>query len=379
MAEQDTGQERTEQPTPKRLEDARKKGQVLRAREFNTLVMMLGASITVYLFGDYLARHVLALMSELLQLERELAYDKGLAIKQALGAVRAFLVAQIPLFVLMMVAVFCGPALIGGLRLSAEAVGIKPEHLNPLKGLQRMFSMNSLFELVKSMLKVAWLSVVAYLVSLALYEQVVGLGRLPVSEGIEASSGMLMLALLLLSVALIPVAMMDVPYQIWSHLKKLRMTRQEVKDEMKEMEGSPELRARIRQQQREMAQRRMMDEVPRADVIITNPTHFAVALRYETGGQGAPKVVAKGMENVAARIREIAVANGVPLFSAPPLARALYHSTELDQHIPAGLYVAVARILAYVYSLRAAAGSYEVPTAPTDLPVPDEFLNRERQ
>jgi flagellar biosynthetic protein FlhB len=378
MAEQDSGQERTEQPTPKRLEDARKNGQILRAREFNTLVMMLAASLTVYLFGDRIAQSCLALLRDLLELERDVVFDRGLAINQAFVAAERFLLAQVPLFVIMGLAVFCGPAMVGGIRLSAEALAIKPDRVDPLKGLQRMFSLNALLELGKSMLKVSWLCVVVWLVSMQYFDQVIGLGRNVAEQGIERAAGLLMLAMLLLSVALVPIAMLDVPHQIWEHLKKLRMTRQEVRDEMKETEGSPELRARIRQQQREVAQRRMMDEVPHADVVITNPTHFAVALRYDPGAQGAPKVVAKGRGHVAARIRELAVENGVPLFSAPPLARALYRSTELQQHIPAGLYLAVARVLAYVYQLRRSAGSYDVPPLPADLPIPDEFLKRDR-
>jgi flagellar biosynthetic protein FlhB len=178
-----------------------------------------------------------------------------------------------------------------------------------------------------------------------------------------------------LAAILVVIAAIDVPFQLWEHARQLRMTRQELKDELKETEGQPEVRGRIRQVQREMARRRMMEEVPKADVVVTNPTHYAVALRYEQGGAGAPTVVAKGADLVAFHIREIATRHKVPLFSAPPLARALYFSTRLGQEIPAGLYVAVARVLAYVYRLRRPEPGLR-PTRPTELPVPDELLQR---
>jgi flagellar biosynthesis protein FlhB len=183
---------------------------------------------------------------------------------------------------------------------------------------------------------------------------------------------------LMLAASLILVALVDVPFQLWNHQKQLRMTKQEIKDEFKETEGKPEVKSKIRQTQMEISRRRMMAEVPKADVVVTNPTHYAVALRYDQKGMGAPRVVAKGADLVAAEIRELARKAGVPLFAAPPLARALYYSTRLDQEIPAGLYVAVAQVLAYVYQLRNARrqGRATRPLPPQDLPVPDELLRR---
>jgi len=378
MAEQDSGQERTEQPTSKRLDDARKKGQVLRSRELNTLLTTLGAAAALLAFGGAMGERLVDSTRRLMTLDRVLAFDSRLMLMQVYDAAADVVRIQLPLFAAVAVAAFAGPAVIGGIRFSAEAMGLKLERLDPLKGVTRMFSLNSLVEVAKSLLKVAWLGAIAWAVGAALEERILALGRLPLEAALVDALWMLALALLILSIALVPIAAIDVPHQWWQHMSKLKMTRQEVRDEMKDVEGNPEIKSRVRQQQRELAQRRMMEEVPTADVVITNPTHFAVALRYDPRGNAAPRVVAKGVDLVAERIRAVARDSAVPLFEAPPLARALYWSTELNHTIPGGLYVAVARVLAYVYQLRAAAHPYDAPKRPTDLPVPEEFLARER-
>jgi len=378
MAEQETGQERTEQPTPKRLDDARKKGQVLRSRELNTLLSMIGASAALLFLGAGMGHDILDSTRRLLTVERELAFDKALVFARLAEAARDAILAQVPLFAAMLAVSLVGPAVVGGVRFSAEAMGLKVERLDPIKGIKRMFGPNALVEVAKSLLKVAWLGVVAVLVARNLQAEVMAVADMPVVAAIEHCMSLLAFALLALSLALTPIAAIDLPHQIWQHLSKLRMTRQEVKDELKETDGNPEVKGRIRAQQRELSQRRMMEEVPHADVVITNPTHFAVALRYDPRGEGAPTVVAKGVDHVAERIRAVAASNGVPVFEAPPLARAVYWSTEIDHSIPSGLYVAVARVLAHVYQLRAATHPYDAPPPPKDLPVPDEFLARER-
>jgi flagellar biosynthetic protein FlhB len=379
MAEHDSGQERTEQPTPKRLEDARKKGQVLRSREFNTLVTTLGASTVLLVFGSMMGENLMRTTRQLMVVDRALAYDTALLRMRIFDSALELLHTQMPLFLAMLAVSFLGPAAVGGIRIGTEALNLKPEHLDPVKGVKRMFSLNSLIEVAKSLLKVAWLGTVAWLVGSALEDRILALGRLPAEQALPDALWLLALSLLSLSLALVPIAAIDVPHQIWQHINKLKMTRQEVRDELKEVEGNPELKSRIRQQQREIANRRMMEEVPHADVVITNPTHFAVALRYDPNGANAPTVVAKGVDHVAERIRAVARSNDITLFEAPPLARALYWSTDLGQSIPAGLYVAVARILAYVYQLRGARRPYDAPARPTDLPVPDEFLAKERR
>ncbi|MFT5173475.1 MAG: flagellar biosynthetic protein FlhB [Gammaproteobacteria bacterium] len=379
MAEQDSAQERTEEPTQKRLDESRDKGEVLRSRELNTLISMVGASVAMITLGATLASDVMQLMRSLLSVDHARAHDKVLAFKQLSDAVHDAIVLQVPFFVAMTVVAFAGPAMLGGIHIGAESLGFKFNKLDPIQGVARMFSPNSLIEVVKSLLKVGWLGLVGVMVGQTMSNDVLSVGRLPVASAIEQCMSSLMYALLALSLALIPIAGIDVPHQWWQHMKKLRMTRQEIKDEMKETDGNPQMKGRVRQQQRELSQRRMMDEVPHADVVITNPTHFAVALRYDPGGAGAPSVVAKGEGHIAARIRSIARENDVALFEAPPLARALFWSTELNDSIPAGLYVSVARVLAYVYQLRAATHAYRSPPRPSDLPIPKEFLQKDRQ
>jgi len=376
VAEHDSGQERTERPTPKRLEDARRKGQVLRSRELNTLLSMLGVSAVVYFLGAGVGAGLVEETRRLLSVERALAHDQALAYARLAEAFERAIRLQLPLFAAMAAASFLGPAVLGGIGASAEAVAFKPERLDPVKGLGRLFGPNALAEAAKALLKLAWLGLVSVAVGRLIAPEVLALGQLPAGAGVAQGLSLLAFVLLALSAALVPIAAIDAPHQAWRHLQQLRMTRQEVKDELKETDGNPEMKSRLRQQQRTLAQGRMMHEVPDADVVITNPTHFAVALRYDPRGQGAPTVIAKGVDRVAVHIRELALAHGVPLFEAAPLARALHASTELGQSIPAGLYVAVARVLAYVYQLRAARHRpYEAPPPPADLPVPEEFLS----
>ncbi len=379
MAESETGQERTEEPTHKRLQDARDKGEVLRSKEFNTFIMMLGVSVALAVAGSAMGTQFVTLTRGLLSIDPSLAFDRQRVFGHALTAAWEIISLQVPLFAVVIIAAIVGPAVLGGIRVGSESLNPKWQQLNPLKGLGRMVSLNALFELVKTLLKVFWLGLVIILVGYSLFGRIVQLGVMPVSVAVPEALSLIAISLFTLTVALVPIAAIDMPHQIWQYLKKLRMTRQELRDENKELEGKPEVKSRIRQLQRELANRRMMEEVPTADVVITNPTQYAVALRYDADGQGAPTVVARGAGVIAARIREIACAHNVPLFSAPPLARAIYFSTQLNQTIPAGLYVAVARVLAYIFQLRAGTGGpFQAPRQPTDLPVPDEYLKRDR-
>jgi len=379
MAESESGQERTEQPTQKRLQDARDKGEVLRSKDFNTFIMMLGVSVALAMAGSYMGAQFLKLTRSLLSFDPSLAFDSQRVFGHVLVTAWEVIVLQVPLFAVVIIAAIAGPAMLGGIRVGSESLNPKWQQLNPLKGLGRMASWNTLIELSKTLLKVIWLALVVIYVGYSLFGRIVQLGVMPVSTSVPQALSLISFSLFALTAALVPVAAIDMPQQIWQYLKKLRMTRQELRDENKELEGKPEVKGRIRQLQRELANRRMMEEVPTADVVVTNPTHYAVALRYDADGQGAPTVVARGAGEIAARIREIAGAHNVPLFSAPPLARAIYFSTQLNHTIPAGLYVAVARVLAYIFQLRASTGGpFQTPHQPTDLPVPDEFLKRDR-
>ncbi|MFZ5514030.1 MAG: flagellar biosynthesis protein FlhB [Pseudomonadota bacterium] len=355
MAEQpDSGQERTEAPTPKRQREAREQGQIARSRELGTTLVLIVSAAGLLLLGPATAAALLEELRTGLSLTREMIFDP-LWMTRGLGemAWRGFL-AILPLIGLLMLAAFLAPLLMGGIGFSWKALEPKFERIDPLKGLQRMFALRALIELIKSIIKFLLVGAVAVLVIWLELDDLLRLGLTDPRGGLLAAMEILGWGFLLMSVSTLLIAAFDVPYQWWEHIKQLRMTKQEIRDEFKETEGKPEVKQKIRQLQMQAAQRRMMQEVPKADVIITNPTHFAVALRYDAARGDAPIVVAKGRDLVAARIREIGEEHGVLVFSAPPLARALYQTTDLNQPIPAELYRAVAQVLAYVYQLNEA-------------------------
>lgn len=351
MADEQSQQERTERATPKRREDARKKGDVPRSRELTmTLVMLSGATAILMLaapMGGSLVMH----FREALVIDRARVFDTG-QMAVALGETAAGILGGLaPLAAILIGAVFLGSLLIGGWSFSVEAVAPKLERIDPLKGCKRLFSANSLNELLKALAKFAVVGAIAMAWLWYSIEDLSGLGRESVELGIAHAFRICGMSLLVVSTGLLLIAGADVPFQLWQYQKKLRMTRQQVKEEFRETEGRPEVKSRIRMLQQQVATRRMMEELPKADVVITNPTHFAVALRYDDAVMGAPKVVAKGKDLVAARIREVAGEHGVPLFEAPPLARVLYRTTAIGDEIPASLYTTVAQVLAYIYQL----------------------------
>ena len=350
MAEE-AQQDRTEQATPKRREDARKKGDVPRSRELTmTGVMLSGASALLLLAGP-IGGDLAEAFASGFTIERELLLDERYLVPALAEIGSKGFLSLVPLAVVLLCAVFFSAVAIGGWSFSLKAAAFKVERLSPLKGLKRVFGANGLNELVKAIAKFSLVAVIA--VSWLWYSagDLLSLGRQPVAEAIGNALQLCGLSLLIVSLGLIVIAAFDVPFQLWQYEKKLRMTRQQVKDEFKETEGRPEVKARVRALQQQIATRRMIEELPTADVVITNPTHFAVALKYDDSSMGAPKVIAKGKDLVAKRIREVATEHGVPLFSAPPLARVLFRTTEIGDEIPARLYTAVAQILAYIYQL----------------------------
>lgn len=364
MAEQDNSQERTEQPTPKRLDDARKKGQVPRSRELSmTLVMLVGAT-AMLLLGSRFARDFSTVM------HRGFGFDHGLIGRE--DAMLAYFADQAltaiymigPLLLILLITAVMAPALIGGWNFSFQAMQPKLERLDPVKGLKRVFGPQGLMELAKTLGKFLVVGIAAAVLIYTLSDRFARLALLDSVPAMAEATAMAGFALIVLSAALILIAVVDVPFQLYQHTKQLRMTRQEVRDEMKQTEGKPEVKSKIRQLQYEIANRRMLEAVPTADVVVTNPTHFAVALRYDAGRMAAPVVVAKGSDLIAGRIRELAEEARVPLLEAPPLARALYYSTELGQAIPAGLYVAVAEVLSWVYQIKRLGAQSSKPKPP---------------
>lgn len=370
MAAGDDFQERTEQATPKRLREAREKGQVPRSRELNTMVLLLAASGGLLTLGPGLAQGLYDLMHNGLTLSRGMVTNPAMMYPAMVETIRQALWLLTPLLLLLVLAALIASTVLGGVNFSAQALAFRWDRLDPLKGLGRVFSPNGLMELAKALVKFMLVASVAVLLLWYDAPRLVGLGSEALLPALVHAGSMIGWGFLLLSATLTLIAAVDAPFQLWQHAKQLRMTRQEVRDENKETEGQPEVKGRQRALQREIARRRMMEEVPHADVVVTNPTHYAVALRYDQEGSGAPKVVAKGTQLVAARIRELAADNGVPVHSAPPLARALYTHTRLGEEIPAALYVAVAQLLAYVYQLNS--GSAEIG-ADLDLPIPQEY------
>lgn len=373
MAE-DTGQDKTEEPTGKRLEDARKKGQVARSRELNTFVMLITSSVLLLFMGGYIGQGLIEIMQTQFQLSREVIFAPESTVTFFKQALIDGLLLIAPFLAVLTIAALIGPLALSGWVFSWEALAPKLEKLDPIKGMARLFALHGLIELFKALIKFLLVFGVAVVLYRTFLNEFVGLSAEPLTQAIKHALFVIGLCFLVLSASMILIVMVDVPFQLWDHHKKLKMTRQEVRDEMKETQGNPEIKGRQRRVQMEMSQRRMMEEVPKADVIVTNPTHFAVALKYDQNSTDAPKVIAKGTDLIAAQIRNLAAGANVPILAAPPLARALYYSTELKQEIPQGLFLAVAQVLAYVYQLKTAkAYGWDEPLPPQDLPVPEEY------
>ena len=378
MAEEQTGQERTEQPTERRLQEARKKGQVPRSRELNTMLSLMLAAIALLVLGGNISRNIMNISVEGFSVSRELIFDPTQLPYQFMHMASQALLALLPFLAVMLVGVFAGPLMMGGWSFSLETIAFKSEKLNPIKGLARIFSLKGLVELAKALAKFLLLLGAAILIFFSIDQQLLSLASMnPKAAGVEAVT-VLVQVLLILSATTILIVALDVPFELWNHSKQLRMTKQEVRDEMKETDGNPQVKQRIRTMQRQLAESRMMEDVKTADVVITNPTHYAVALQYLDRPGSAPRLVAKGKDLTALRIRAIATEHDIPLFEAPPLARALYRSTEIGHEIPHVLYMAVARVLAYVFQLKNAGPTDYVPK-PDDLDIPLEVLGDEAE
>ncbi|GAB1265965.1 flagellar biosynthesis protein FlhB [Aurantivibrio infirmus] len=348
----DSSQEKTEQPTPKRLEKARDEGQTARSRDLTTTAILLGGSFGLMIFGPLVATSMLDIMAYSFVIERESIFDSSMMIAKLAKAFGTVFWSILPLMGILLVASVLGPISLGGWLLSGKAMGPKLNRMNPIEGLKRMFSIKSLVELAKAIAKVALLLSVAITFLLIRQSHILSLSNQALEPSIINSLWVGLWAAIILSAATIVIALIDVPFQLWDHSKKLKMSRQDIKDEHKDSEGKPEVKGRIRQLQREMANRRMMSSVPDADVIITNPTHYSVALKYNPEMMETPVMLAKGIDQTALKIREIAKAHNIEIIESPQLARSIYYTTDIDKEIPGGLYVAVAQVLAYVFQLR---------------------------
>ena len=366
--------EKTEPASPQRLEKAREEGDVPRSRELATCAMLLAAGCGLWLSGGSVVHQMGQVLSSSLAFERAHAFDANFLLSTIPGKVIDVMVAFAPLALLLIIVALATPLLMGGWLFSGKALQPNVGRMNPLKGIKNIVSTQALVELCKAIGKSIIVGTVAWLVVSGQAESMMALTLTPIKSSSAVLGDMLFMTFIAVVAGLVLIAVIDVPYQKWRHAEKLKMSREEVRRESKESDGNPEIKAKIRQQQREMARRRMMAEIPTADVVVTNPTHYAVALKYTDGKMGAPRVVAKGADAVAAKIREIAGENAVPLLEAPALARALYSHTELGDEIPEVLYTAVAQVLAYVFQLRTYRNQGGLqPQAPEMLEVPAEL------
>ncbi|MGK0410226.1 MAG: flagellar biosynthetic protein FlhB [Shewanella psychromarinicola] len=375
MAENDSSQERSEEPTEKRLEQAREKGQVARSKELGTAAVLLAASVGFSMTGPAIAKSLHTIMKQLFTMERDQIFDTN-SMFRVWGVVGNELAGPLISFIALLAFVaFLGNIVLGGISFSVKAFMPKGSKLSPMNGFKRMFGTQALVELTKGIAKFAVVALSAYFLLKFYFIDILTLSSDHLPGNIYHSLELLIWMFIVLCSSMLLIVIIDVPFQIWNHNKQLKMTKQEIKDEYKDSEGKPEVKGKIRQMQQEMAQRRMMTEVPNADVIVVNPEHYAVAVKYDVSRSSAPFLIAKGVDDVAFRIREIAREHNVAIVSAPPLARAIYHTTKIDQQVPEGLFTAVAQVLAYVFQLRQyQKGKGRRPKAiPLSQPIPDDL------
>jgi flagellar biosynthetic protein FlhB len=374
MAESDSG-EKTEEPTAKKLSEARKKGQIARSKDLGTMFVLVGSAVALMIVGSSLVHALSEIMKRLFSLTRKEVMDVHALYNVLRGALEGLVSPLLWIFFIIMFAAFVGNTMLGGMSWSWSAMAPKASKLSPLAGFKRMFGIKALVELVKSLLKFFVVFIVAYLLLSSLFDQIMSLSTENIPINFEHSVTMLLWMFLALALSIGIIAIIDAPYQTWDHNRQLKMTKQEVKDEMKNTEGSPEIKGRIRRTQYEMSQRRMMSEVPNSDVVITNPTHYAVALKYDAAVGGAPVMVAKGIDQMALHIRTIAKEHEVEIITSPALARSLYYTAEVDEEVPEELFAAVAQVLAFIFQLNEhKKGNAKRPTAVSkNLPIPDDF------
>ena len=374
MAE-DTTQEKTEDPTQRKLDKAREKGQVPRSREMGTVSVLVASAGGMFIIGSYLGTSVVTMTKKIMTLERGVLMDPT-AMFNVWGVVVSEIALPLLSFIVFLsICAIGGNLLVGGLSFSTEAMALKLEKLSPLRGFKRMFGVQALVELVKAILKSTLVMVVAAFLLYLYIDEILFIPFESLDKNIKHALDMLLFLFIMLCLSLLVVVMIDIPFQIWKHSKDLRMTKQEVKDERKNTDGNPEIKSRIRKLQYEISQRRMMQDLPDADAVIVNPDHFAVAVKYDTMKAKAPFVIAKGVDGMAFKIREIANEFNIPIVVSPKLARALYYTTRIGQEIPEPLYVAVAQVLAYVYQLNLyKQGQGKRPTSlPQEFDLPEEM------
>jgi flagellar biosynthetic protein FlhB len=369
MSESDSGEEREEEPTAKKLEKARDDGKVARSQELSVAAMMIGVAFFLYLFGGYFIAGLTNIFATGFTFDRKAVFDDSLLVP-AFGtqAFDSFMVV-VPIFVLAVLIAFAAAGVMGGYIFSLKSIAPKASKLNPLSGLKRMFGMKAVVDLSKALSKFVLIALVLYLVVSENFPDLIKLGFMDIEPAMQEAGRIIGFGTVLVTLTLIVAAGIDIPYQLYTFNKQMKMTKQEVKDEMKDTEGRPEVKAQIRRKQREIATGMMMSAIADADVIIVNPEHFAVALSYDPSKDGAPIMVAKGADLLAQAIRERAKEEGVPIFSSPVLARSIFFTTDINQTVPESLYYAVAQVIAYIFNLNSFERGAEMAKKPNpDVP-----------
>ncbi|GAB3532675.1 flagellar biosynthesis protein FlhB [Photobacterium alginatilyticum] len=346
-----SSQDKTEQPSEQKLRKAREEGNLPRSKELVTALMTLGAALLLNAFSGALAEMFQVITTLNMKLPKSAAFEPEYMLKHLGISLKSMLLAVAPMLGLLVLITILANIVRGGWNVSGKAAQPKLSKLNPISGIKRMFSTKSLAELIKSILKVTLISATLYLMLSNNLTQIAMLQRLPLTEAILQTVDLLWQGLFSFGLALLLIAVLEMPYAGWEYTKQLKMTKQEVKEEHKNSEGKPEIKAKIRQLQRQMSQRQMMKTVPQADVVITNPTHYAIALKYDLDKAGAPFVLAKGVDQVALQMQQVARQHERPIVEIPALTRAVYYSTNEWQEIPAPLYVAVAHVLTFVFQM----------------------------
>ncbi|KXK38772.1 MULTISPECIES: flagellar biosynthesis protein FlhB [Nitrosomonas] len=370
----DNDLERTEPASPRRLEKAREEGQVARSQELTTFTLLIAASSSLWVIGSIIIQKLSAVLESGLRMEQEVAFNPALLLPRLFQLALDGLLAIAPLLGWLVIIALVAPMLLSGWLFSSKALFPDLKRLNPVNGLKRIFSSRGLIELVKAIAKVMVIGGVAAGIIWSHKQDVLDLVGMPLDTSLISMSRLIGLTFILIVGAMLLIVVIDVPFQIWNHARQLRMSREDLRKEAKEDEGDPQVKGRIRNMQRQIARRRMMAEVPKADVVVTNPTHYAVALKYQDRSMRAPKVVAKGTQLIAARIRELADEHHIPVLEVPPLARALYHHVELDTEIPETLYTAVAHVLAYIFQLKRYQTTGGIaPQLSSEIAVPEEM------
>lgn len=372
MAE-DSGQDKTEEATPKRKEEARKDGDIPRSKDLTTMMMLMAASVSMLSLGSDMMEGISNVMKSFFVR----AADVNIAANELPGifmnAISHISLVMVPFVTVMVFVALVSPLLMSGWNFSGKAMKFKFDKMDPIKGIKRVFGPNGFIEMLKTILKFSVIAVSAFYLIKGQMSEIMVVGQGDLNSSLRQCVDLVIWTFLMVSATTLLIVLVDVPQQLWQYSKKMKMSREDIKKEHKDTEGMPEVKAKIRQKQQELAQQRMMEDVPKADVIVTNPTHFSVALKYDTENSGAPKVIAKGADQIAFKIREIGRGNNIPILETPPLARALYYSTKINQEIPAGLYKAVAQVLAYVFQIKANPNADDIKPVPEDLPIPDEL------